>query len=151
MNQSSENDLFGVTLTPSGSAYLLRLYNLARVVFIFAILIELIFLAETWLQNKLYARNYDNLDLLTYLSLNIYPIYSFVVSVITLVQIYFFLYFARQCKKAIQQQQTDQFNASFKWLYRNCVCACILFIIVFIARSFFLYGQYYTFQNYRIK
>jgi hypothetical protein len=151
MNQSTENDLFSISLTPFGSTYLLRLYILAKWVFILAILITVIFLAETWLQNKIYARNYGNLDLLSFLSLNIYTIYSFVVSVITIVQIYFFLYFARQCKKAIQQQQTDQFNASFKWLYRNCVCACILFIIVFIARSFFLFGQYWTFQNWRPK
>jgi hypothetical protein len=142
MNQSTENDLFGITLTPYGSTYLLRLYNMAKVVFILAILITMIFLTDAWMQNKIYARNYSNLDWLTFVMLNIYPIYSIVIAVITIVQIYFYFYFTRQCKRAIQQQQTDLFNASFKWLYRNTVCACIMFVLELVAHSFFLYGKY---------
>jgi hypothetical protein len=48
---------------------------------------------------------------------------------------------------AIQQQQTDLFNASFKWLFRNTVCACILFVLQLVAHSFFLYSKYVMIQQ----
>jgi hypothetical protein len=153
MNQSTENDLLSISLTPFGSIYLLRSYRLAKVIFILAILVTLIFLADGWIQHKINTRNYAglNLDWVSWFSVNVHLIYSVIMATITMVQIYFFFYFAQQCKAAIRQQQTDLFNASFKWLYRNTVLACILFILQLIFRGFFLAGQYWVWQNWRPK
>lgn len=151
MNRSSETDLFEISLTPSGSSYLLRLYTLAKLIFTGVIIITLIHIVDLWLQGKMYNRSYGKLDWLSFISLNIYPIYMVLVMAITLVQIYFFLHFARLCNRAIRQQQTELFNTSFRWLYRNTVTACITLLIELIAGGFFLFGKFWLTEHMPVK
>jgi hypothetical protein len=151
MNQSTENELFTITLTPSGSTYLLRLYNLAKWIFLLIILITLMLVGDTWVQNLIYARNYPSLDWMSYLAMNIYYIFNLVIALISIVQLYFFLYFTRLCNNAIRQQQTEQFNASFKWLFRNTVCACIMLVVELIGSGMMLYSKFWMAQHMPLK
>jgi len=59
----------------------------------------------------------------------IYPLIEIVSVILTLLQLYFYFNFTRIGNKSIELQQSDLFNESFKWLFRNSLMAITMLIL----------------------
>jgi hypothetical protein len=133
MNDLSKQDMFEVTLSQEGAAYLLRLYKLTQWVCVLAIIVSLILLTNSFTLIYKNNRYYAKADWQTM----IYPVYAVLASVITLTQFYCYFRFTLLCKKAIQLQQADLFNYSFKWLLRNTIFACCMGVLEILTSGYF--------------
>ena len=142
--QLPETDLFEITLSQQGAGWLLRLIRLTRWVFIISILFSILLLICSVFRYQITDHYNSDAggDWLAFTEAKIIPIYMAVSTVLGFIQVYFFYYFSRLCKKSIESQQTDLFNESFKWLFRNSLTALILFVINLIFTGIIAYRQY---------
>lgn len=147
MDNIPENNLFEITLSREGAGWLLRLYKITRWLLILGIIVSLLLVLSLILRYRIYMRYNIPYNWITNVELNILPIFEGVLMVVTIIQLYYFFTFSRTAQKAIEQQQSDLFNESFKWLLRNTLLATVMIAMHFISVGFAVYAQSMTLIN----
>jgi len=142
MNQSPETDFFEIKLSSQGAAFLLRLYKATRWLFTLVIILSAFLLIGAVARYFTLQRYYNQRSLKVYQGI-ISPVYTVVVTILSLFQVYYYFHFSRTCKKGIEQQQTDLFNSSFKWLFRNTVLACFILVLQIIFFVFDIFSGFF--------
>ena len=138
MDNIPENNLFEITLSQEGAGWLLRLYNITRWLFIMGIVMSFLSVLSMILRHRFYmAYNIPQ----HWIDLSIRPIFEGVLLTVTIIQLYYFFTFSRTAKKAIEQQQSDLFNESFKWLLRNTILASVMFVMYLVSVGYSIYTQ----------
>lgn len=140
MDNIPENNLFEISLSQEGASWLLRLYKVTRWLFVLGIILSLLFVLSLILRYRIYMRYNIPHNWITNVEMKILPIFEGVLMVVTIIQIYYFFTFSRTAKKAIEQQQSDLFNESFKWLLRNTLLASVMFVMHLISVAFSIYA-----------
>ena len=124
-----ENNLFEVFLSSEGAGYLSRVYRITRWVFILGIIFSVIQLVNIFTRFSLMSGSSAlGSDWMSIIS-KIYPLIEIVSVILTLLQLYFYFNFTRIGNKSIELQQSDLFNESFKWLFRNSLMAITMLIL----------------------
>jgi hypothetical protein len=142
MDNNIPENFFELTLSQQGANWLLRLYKITRWLIIMGIVLFLLGFINIILQYNLYLQYKTPNNWLEIVQTRIYPAFEGVALIITIVQLYYYFTFTRICKEAIEQQQSELFNNAFKWLLRNTLTACVMFVMHFIGTSFVLYNQF---------
>ncbi len=145
--QPNEN-FFELKVSQEGSARILRLFRLVRLLFAIALLCSLMFLGLSVVRLVFIGRYNSIPDVLLKAEILTSPIYAIVVTLLFIGQVYCYFHFTRLCRKAIELQQADLFNYAFKWLIRHALITIIILIIEFIMCIFYLYVTIHTLQKY---
>jgi hypothetical protein len=146
MNQSPETNFFEIKLSSQGADYLFRLYKGNRWLFILLISLSVLLLGNSVIRYVLF-QHYNQPGWLAFVQAKIIPVYTVILAVINVVMVYYYFHFSRICKKSIEQQQTDLFNSSFKWLLRYTSIACVVLVLQIIFYMFDLFTAYSVLQK----
>lgn len=145
--QPTEN-FFELKLSQEGSARILRIFRLVKRMFVVAILWSMVLIAYSIF--RIYHINrFDSLkDWQFQAELIATPVYVLVVTAFLLFQLYSYFHFARLCKRAIELQQADLFNYSFKWLARHALFSFIILVTEFLMSCFSFYVAIHLVMKY---
>lgn len=140
--QDTTDNLFEITLQPEGARYLVKVYRLTVWILIGAVLVSLSTMGFLLVQQMAYLKS-GAAPRGVFMS--VYLLCSAAITVLSIVQISFYFYFTRQCKISIETRQTELFNQSLKWLYRNSVMTFIevvVHIISIVCYLLFIFSKY---------
>jgi hypothetical protein len=147
MDPQPNENFFELKVSQEGSARLLRLFRIVRWMFLISICCSFIFIGHSILR-VFFFRYGMGADGLLRAEIIATPIYIFVVTILFLFQTYSYFYFTRLCKRAIELQQADLFNHSFKWLIKSALISLVAWIIQVIMGGFSLYVGIHALQKY---
>jgi hypothetical protein len=148
MDSQPNENFFELKVSQEGSARILRLFKIVRWLFLVALLCSLMFVGYGFLRLFTIDRYDDIPDWQFQAEIVASPVYSIIVTILFLVQTHSYFHFTRLCKKAIQLQQADLFNYSFKWLIRHALVSLNILIIEFLMGCFSFYVAIHLLQKY---
>ena len=137
----SENNFFELTLSQQAASWLMRIGKISRWVFIASIGLSLLVFIDIGIMNALYMRIKLDNNWLSIFQTRIYPGFQVISIIIAIFQNYYYLKFGRTCKKAIETQQSDLFNESFKWLLKNALVTFTLIVLQWVMIAIALYAH----------
>lgn len=128
MNDENHNDLFDIKVTEVSKKYIRKIYPLGLAAFILGITFTLINILISIYFLRTQKGLFDNSFKGIFFS--VYPFYSIVYSVLSIVGNYFYFTFLRKIKRSIINADEQSYNLSFKYAYIN-----VLFYVVVMGLS----------------
>lgn len=121
-------ELFSITLTTDGHHWLNKFRSVASFLFILSILSTIVGLFNFYLRI-----NYFGLELsknsIVKSEIWVSRIYALLFHVLFPIQTYFYFKFAQENKVSIEEQNDENFNQSFKFLFLNARLSIITFLL----------------------
>jgi hypothetical protein len=147
MDTIPENNFFEITLSQQGASWLLRIYKITRWFFILGICLSFLYLTSIALRYVFYIRYKSDNNWLSIFHTKVFPCFEAMGVIASFIQIYYYVTFTRTFKNGIEQQQSETFNDSFKWLYKNTVIAFVLVIFYIIMALVAIASQLILFKT----
>ena len=145
MDQTGQNDLFEIRVTPSGKYYIRRFAIIARIIIIISILISFIHIATAVVALIIFKPSQYASYKYLLLGTRLLPYYTVVFCIVLYLQMYSYWQVTKYLRKGLELNDEDRFNKAFESLYKYSLFGIVLALLSFLSYGFelFTYIIYY--------
>jgi hypothetical protein len=139
MDTESHKDLFEIRVNETGKRYLLKFYSFATIIFILNLVVASAFIVIQF-DRIIKSGNFkygDSLSPLTKWYFIVAPFFIIVHTIIGVLGLYYYVFFSKKIKESLRDNDEQQFNLSFQYLYINS----LILVISLAAGSLFAIFQ----------
>ncbi len=135
----NEENIFTVSVNEEGKPGFLRIFKIARLLFVVSIIVEALFLFYALYRYFLLKDVSPSENAFLFWNIRVYVVYIGIYVLLMILQNYFFLKFAGQARKSILNSDSILFNQSVGWLYKSLKLAFLLYLLNFfiVVYNFF--------------
>ena len=124
-----QEDIFEIRVNENGKENISHIYPLMKLVFWVGLAVEIIILVNALINYSRYRNFKFDINRGYHLYMRIYTIYIIVISVLVVLQSFYFLKFTGQAHESIKTNDNTRFNNSFSWMYKSLWMALIAIIV----------------------